>query len=112
MNLALVVPVICVLGSAFLVPAPASADGVNADCHVRENGENKKKKSGPCTVTETNGHIWILLANGDSFTLKPREKKDRFKDQNGRDVSRSIEASLPVYNWEHRHITVNMRTKK
>ena len=112
MKLALIFAVICVSCSAVIAAAPARADGVNADCNVRENGDNKKKKSGPCTVTESNGHIWILLANGDSFTLKPREKKDRFRDQDGKDVSRTIEAGLPVYSWGHRHITVNMRSKK
>lgn len=100
--------------AAACLAAPLAAwanDGPNADCHVRENGENKKKKSGPCTVTETQGNIWILLKNGDSFTLKPREKKDRYKDQKGRDVKVKMEAGVPVYSWEHRHITVNKHKK-
>ncbi len=100
------------LAATLTMPGVVLADdGPNADCHVRENGENKKKKSGPCTVTKTQGNIWILLNNGDSFTLKPRDKKDRYKDQKGRDVKVKIEAGNPVYTWEHRHITVNMRDK-
>ena len=100
----------CVLATAFVMPIAASAeDGPNADCHVRENGENKKKKSGPCTVTETQGNIWILLANGDSWTLKPRDKEDRYKDQKGKNVKLKYEAGVPVYSWEHRHITVNKK---
>jgi len=94
-----------------LPPAALASDGPNADCHVRENGENKKKKSGPCTVTKTQGNVWILLHNGDSFTLKPRDKKDRYKDQKGRNVKVKVEAGNPVYTWEHRHITVNMRSR-
>ena len=44
---------VCVFASVLLLPIAHANDGPNADCHVRENGENKKKKSGPCTVTET-----------------------------------------------------------
>jgi len=99
----------CVFASSFLLPIANADDGPNADCHVRENGDNKKKKSGPCTVTEKQGNIWILLANGDSWTLKPRDKKDRYKDQRGKNVKVKYEAGNPVYSWEHRHITVNMR---
>jgi hypothetical protein len=95
----------------FYLPT-AYADEANADCHVRENGENKKKKSGPCTVTEAQDNIWILLANGDSYTLRPRkEKNNQFKDQDGKDVKRKMEAGVPVYSWSHRHITVNKRSK-
>jgi hypothetical protein len=102
---------ICIFVNASLLPTANANDGPNADCHVRENGETKKKQSGPCTVTKTQGNIWILLANGDSYTLKPRDKKDRYKDQKGRDVKVKIEAGVPVYSWEHRHITVNMRDR-
>ena len=102
---------VCVFASVLLLPIAYANDGPNADCHVRENGENKKKKSGPCTVTETQGNIWILLANGDSFTLKPRnkDKKEGYKDQKDRVVKVKYEAGVPVYSWEHRHITVNKR---
>ena len=99
----------CMLTVSFLLPLGAFAADTNADCHVRENGEDKKKKSGPCNVVEARGHIWILLASGDSFVLSPRQKKDRFTDDKGRDVKREMEAGLPVYSWEHRHITVNMK---
>jgi hypothetical protein len=99
----------CLFINATLLQAANASDAPNADCNVREDGENKKKKSGPCTVTKTQGNIWILLANGDSFTLKPRDKEDRYKDQKGRDVKVKYEAGNPVYTWEHRHITVNMR---
>jgi hypothetical protein len=95
----------------FYLPA-AHAEEANADCHVRENGENKKKKSGPCTVTEAQDNVWILLNSGESFTLKPRkDKKNQYKDQDGKEVKRTMEAGVPVYNWSHRHITVNMRAK-
>jgi hypothetical protein len=111
MNRSLKILVAGFFASVFLLPIAYAEDGPNADCHVRENGENKKKKSGPCTVTKTQGNIWILLANGDSWTLKPRDKQDRYKDQQGKNVKVKIEAGVPVYSWEHRHITVNMRDK-
>ena len=101
--------ILCAFLTFFLLPVANADDGPNADCHVREKGETKKKKSGPCTVTETQGNVWILLANGDSWTLKPRDKKDRYKDHRGENVKVKYEAGVPVYSWEHRHITVNMR---
>jgi hypothetical protein len=102
--------VICILTTPFLVSSSAVADESNADCHVRENGKDKEKKSGPCNVFETRGYVWILLATGDSFTLKPKNKTDRFVDQEGKDVTRRFEADIPVYHWAHRHITVNMKS--
>jgi hypothetical protein len=100
--------VICILTTPFLVSSSAVADEDNADCHVRENGKDKVKKSGPCNVFEARGHVWILLATGDWFTLRPKNKADRFVDQDGKDVTRKLEADIPVYHWAHRHITVNM----
>jgi hypothetical protein len=88
----------------------AVADETNADCQVRENGKDKIKKSGPCNVVEARGYVWILLATGDWFTLRPKNKTDRFVDQAGKDVTRKFEADIPVYSWPHRHITVNMKS--
>jgi hypothetical protein len=102
--------VICILTTPFLVSSSAFADESNADCLVRENGKDKEKKSGPCNVFEARGYVWILLVTGDSFTLKPKNKTDRFVDQEGKDVTRNFEADIPVYHWSHRHITVNMKS--
>ena len=109
MKRSLSVLILCTFATVVLLPVASADDGPNADCHVREKGEKKKKKSGPCTVTEKQGNIWILLANGDSWTLNPRDKKHRYKDQRGKNVKVKYEAGIPVYSWEHRHITVNMR---
>ena len=101
--------VICILATPFLLSSSAVADETNADCHVRENGTDKVKKTGPCNVVEARGHVWILLATGDWFVLKPKNKTDKFFDNEGKDVSRDFEADIPVYHWAHRHITVNMK---
>jgi hypothetical protein len=93
----------------FLAPSNAFADGPNANCQVRENGEDKKKKTGACTVVESKGYVWILLATGDWFVLKPKGKIDRFVDQSGKDVKRDFAADVPSYHWPHRHITVNAK---
>ena len=98
---------ICVLAATLLVPVAMAKDEANAQCHVREKGEVKKKKTGPCTITEKQGVMWILLANGDSFTLKPGKKKEHFRDQRDKVVKRHYEAGNPVYKWEKRTITVN-----
>jgi hypothetical protein len=97
----------CAFSVALLLPAVYAEDGTNAQCHVREKGEHKKKKSGACTITEKQGVLWILLANGESFTLKPGKKKEHFRDQRDKVVKRHYEAGNPVYKWEKRTITVN-----
>ena len=99
---------ICILAAPFLMSSNAVADEANADCQVRENGKDKKQKSGPCNVFEARGHVWILLATGDWFVLRPKSKTDRFVDQAGKDVKRDYAADVPAYHWPHRHITVNM----
>ena len=102
--------VICILATPFLMSSNAVADDSNADCQVRENGDDKIQKSGPCDVFEARGYVWILLPTGDWFTLKPKNKADRFVDQGGKDVTRNFESDIPVYHWSHRHITVKMNS--
>ena len=93
---------------AMVVSMPiAFADDTNAEYHVREKKEVKKKKTGRCTVTETNGSIWIVLANGESITLKPGKKKEHFRDQRDKVAKRSYEAGVAVYKWEKKTIKVN-----
>ena len=88
------------------VPTGVLADDTNADCHVRENGKDKIKKTGPCNVFEARGHVWILLPTGDWWVLKPKNKADRYVDHKGKDVKREYNGDKPVYRWAHRHITV------
>jgi hypothetical protein len=102
--------VICVLSASLLLPSGALANDTNADCQVRENGKDKIQKTGPCHVFEARGHVWILLATGDWFVLRPKNKADRFVDQTGKDVKRDFQADVAAYHWPHRHITVNMNS--
>ena len=107
MKFSTVALVACFLFAPLLLSSNALADGTNADCQVRENGKDKVKKSGKCTVVESRGHVWILLPTGDWFVLRPKKKADRFVDQNGKDVKRDFAGDVPSYHWPHRHITVN-----
>jgi hypothetical protein len=102
--------IICTLTTPFLLSSSAVANDTNADCQVRENGKDKVKKTGPCNVFEARGHVWILLATGDWFVLRPKNKADRFVDQAGKDVKRDFADGSPAYHWPHRHITVNMKS--
>jgi len=95
------------LSAALLLPAAYAEEGPNAQCHVREKGKDKKKKSGECTVTEAGGNIWILLKNGESITLKPGKKAEHFRDQGDKVARRSYEAGVAVYKWEKKTIRVN-----
>jgi len=102
--------IICTLTIPFLLSSSADANDANADCQVRENGKDKVQKTGPCNVYEASGHVWILLATGDWFVLRPKNKADRFVDQAGKDVKRDFADGSPSYHWPHRHITVNMNS--
>jgi hypothetical protein len=99
--------IVSAFSSALLLPIASADEGPNAQCHVREKGKDKKKKSGECTVTETDGNIWILLKNGESITLKPGKKKEHFRDQRDKVAKRSYEAGVAVYKWEKKTIKVN-----
>ncbi len=101
---------LCILVSSFVMTSTVLANDANADCKVRENGKDKIKKTGPCTVVESSGHVWILLATGDWWVLRPKNKADRFVDQAGKDVKRDFAADVPSYHWPHRHITVNTKS--
>lgn len=96
------------LAVALAMPVAYAEDKPNGQCHVREKQKEKKKKTGECTVNQTNGSIWIVLKNGESITLKPGKKKEHFKDQNGKGVKRSYEAGIAVYKWEKKTIRVNL----
>lgn len=96
------------LSIALALPIVHAEDGPNAQCHVREKKEVKNKKTGPCTVTEQNGSIWIVLKNGESITLKPGKKKEHFRDQRDKVAKRSYEAGVAVYKWEKKTIKVNL----
>ena len=98
---------VSVLSIALAMPIAYADDGPNAQCHVREKKKEKKKKTGPCTVTEANGQIWIVLANGESITLKPGKKKEHFRDQRDKVAKRSYEAGVAVYKWEKKTIRIN-----
>lgn len=107
MKFSVLILAICILTIPFLLSTSAVADDSNADCQVRENGKDKVQKTGPCTVVEARGFVWILLATGDWFVLKPKNKADRFVDQSGKDVKRDFQGDAPAYHWPHRHITVS-----
>lgn len=92
---------------ALLLPVAHAEEGPNAQCHVKEKGKDKKKKSGECTVTEADGNIWILLKNGESITLKPGKKAEHFRDQRNKVAKRRYEAGVAVYKWEKKTIRVN-----
>lgn len=109
MKLPVLALTICILISPMLASSGAMAEDANADCHVRENGKDKVKKTGPCNVYEARGYVWILLGTGDWWVLRPKNKADRFVDQAGKDVKRDYQGDSPAYHWAHRHITVNSK---
>lgn len=82
--------------------------GTNAYCEVKKDGEKAKKATGNCTVTESGENIGIKLANGEHFDLRPKGKKDHFKDQKDRGVNRKVKGDgSHKFSWEHREITVH-----
>lgn len=100
--------IVCAFAVAVLLPVAYAEEGPNAQCHVKEKGKDKKKKSGECTVTEAGGNVWILLKNGESITLKPGKKAEHFRDQRNKVAKRKYEAGVAVYKWEKKTIRVNI----
>ena len=83
------------------------ADTTKANCELRKQGELKKNASGRCTFSQRQGYVDIELHNGDSYSLKPANKANHFKDQKGRKVVRHTEGgNAQTYKWEHKKIIV------
>ena len=77
------------------------ADSAEAMCEVRKDGDTKKGASGPCTFSQRQGYVDLDLRNGDTYSLKPGDKPDHFKDQKGIKVKRtSATATSQEFKWE------------
>jgi hypothetical protein len=88
------------------IPA-ASADTNYSMCEVRKDGETKKGASGPCTFSQRQGYVDIDLRNGDTYSLRPMDKANHFKDQKGNTVVRTTTGGgTHEYKWEHKRIIV------
>jgi hypothetical protein len=87
--------------------AAVSADTNYSSCEVRKDGDTKKKASGPCTFSQRQGYVDIDLRNGDTYSLRPMDKPNHFKDQKGNTVVRTTSGSgTHEYKWEHKRIIV------
>jgi hypothetical protein len=85
----------------------ASADTNYSTCEVRKDGEAKKGASGPCTFSQRQGYVDIDLRNGDTYSLRPMDKPNHFKDQKDNTVVRTTSGSgTHEYKWEHKRIIV------
>lgn len=93
--------------AAFGATQTASADSTNADCQVREKGNNLYQESGDCYYSQRQGNVSIRLKNGEEYNLRPGKNAGKYKDQKNRDVKRKVEGDKHVYDWNHRHITVS-----
>lgn len=95
----------CTLG----LPA-AFADTAEADCVFRRDGETKESKSGPCTFSQRQGFVDIDLRNGSTYSLSPGDQPHHFRDQEGKKVVRTVDASgSHEYKWEGKKIIVRFR---
>ncbi len=82
------------------------ADTADAMCEVRKDGDKKKNASGPCTISQRQGYVDIDLRNGDTFSLRPGDKPNHFKDQKGNKVVRTVGGNVHEYKWDGKKITV------
>lgn len=92
---------------ACTMSAVALADTTKAHCEFYSHGDKKGDRSGPCTFSQRQGYIDINLANGKSFDLKPGEKANHYKDQDGHKVRRQESANGARFQWEHKRIVVS-----
>jgi hypothetical protein len=86
----------------------ARADATDAMCEVRKDGDKKKNASGPCTFSQRQGYVDIDLRNGDTFSLRPLDKANHFKDQKGNKVVRTVSGNTHEYKWDGKKITVTL----
>ena len=79
----------------------ARADSTEANCEVRNDGHLQKGQSGPCSFSQRQGYIDINLKNGDMVSLRPAGGANRYKDQNGKSLTRSSTATGMSFKWDH-----------
>ena len=86
----------------------AKADTAEANCEVRKDGEKQGGKSGPCTFGQRQGNIDIDLRNGDTYSLRPGDKANHYRDQKGNKVVRtSSTGNSQEFRWENgKYVTV------
>jgi hypothetical protein len=85
----------------------AFADTAEATCELRKHGNVKQDGTGPCTFSQRQGYVDITLRNGESFSLSPADKANRYRDQNGKHVSRSVNGQgAQEYQWDGQKVTV------
>ena len=86
----------------------ASADSAAATCEVRKDGEKQGGKSGPCTFGQRQGNIDIDLRNGNTYSLRPGDKANHYRDQKGNKVVRtSSTGNSQEFRWENgKYVTV------
>jgi hypothetical protein len=88
------------------IPA-AVADGADAMCQVRKDGETKHGASGPCTFSQRHGYVDIDLRNGDTYNLRPKDEPGVFKDQRGNKVKRTHAGGDSMeFKWPNKKIIV------
>ena len=85
----------------FGLGSPAFADTASASCEVRKDGDTRPGASGPCTFSQRQGYINLNLRNGDSYSLAPTDRKDQYRDQKGKRVTRTITGGgTEEFKWE------------
>lgn len=84
------------------------ADSAAAVCEFYKHGEEKENKSGDCTFSQRQGYIDIDLRNGQTFSLTPGDRKDRYVDQHKNRVYRTTSnQNKQVFKWDDKRIVVS-----
>ena len=94
---------------AVTAPPAARADAAEADCDVRKDGETKQGQSGACTFSQRQGNIDIELRNGDSWSLTPSGEPNKYRDQKGNKVLRTMQGQDHVYKWPDKNKEITVR---
>jgi hypothetical protein len=95
LSASLVVLAMCGMASS------AYADSNEAMCEVRKDGQTRHGQSGPCTFSQRQGYIDLDLRNGDTYSLRPGNEPNHFKDQKGNKVVRTqAGGNTQEFKWE------------
>lgn len=83
------IPVLAAAVSAAVMAGPALADTAPASCEIYPAGSDTLDRMVPCTFSQRQGYIDIVLEDGTEYDLEPvGDEPGNFRDQDGREVYR------------------------
>jgi hypothetical protein len=101
--------IIATVLTTFSIGAVAKADTVSARCDIYPRGEDRTSAIVPCTFSQRQGYVTIVLEDGTTYELSPSPSQAAiYTDQDGRPATREdgLGAGLTIYRLAEESIYV------